>query len=325
MAQTRNVETLIPPTQMSEGAGVRIQRTIGGPHMENLDPFLLLDQFRSDDANDYIAGFPDHPHRGFETVTLARRGLIDHSDSLGATARYGEGDVQWMTAGQGIVHAEMFPLLNADSPNPLELFQIWLNLPGEDKLVAPHFKMFWSQHVPTVSARDEAGRETTVTVVAGQFEGAVPPSPPPNSWAARPEAEVAIWTLKMAPEAHWVLPSVKEGINRTLYWFRGAALHIGGASIPPGSAVELRGGMEAVLRNGPEESEFLLLQGRPIGEPVAQHGPFVMNSRAELVRAFEDYQRTEFGGWPWPSDGHVHPREEGRHAHHPDGRLERGG
>ena len=274
---------------------------------------------------DVVPGFPRHPHRGFETVTIARRGLIDHSDSLGATARYGEGDVQWMTAGQGIVHAEMFPLLDADGPNPLELFQIWLNLPGEDKMVAPHFKMLWGQDIPTVSARDEAGRETRVTVIAGRLDGAAPPSPPPKSWAARPDSEVAIWTLRMAPEARWALPPVKEGVNRTLYWFRGTALQIGGESIPPNSAVELRGGAEAVLQNGAEESELLLLQGRPIGEPVAQHGPFVMNSRAELMQAFEDYQRTGFGGWPWPSDSHVHPVGEGRHAQHPDGRLERGG
>src|SRR4051794_8637105 len=146
-----------------------------------------------------VPGFPAHPHRGFETVTYVRRGLIDHSDSLGATARFGRGDVQWLTAGEGIVHAEMFPLVDADAANPLELFQIWLNLPGEDKLVPPHFAMLWSQDLPRVVHRDDAGRIVEVTVVAGVFEGQAPPPPPPRSWAARPDTDVAIWHLRLDP------------------------------------------------------------------------------------------------------------------------------
>src|SRR5512133_2356500 len=128
-----------------------------------------------------VPGFPQHPHRGFETVTIVRRGLIDHSDSLGATARFGAGDVQWLTAGEGIVHAEMFPLLDRTRPNPLELFQIWLNLPGEDKMAPPHFTMLWSQDIPRSIFTDGAGRRTEVTVVAGQIEQASAPSPPPRS------------------------------------------------------------------------------------------------------------------------------------------------
>ncbi|MEE8397068.1 MAG: pirin family protein [bacterium] len=274
---------------------------------------------------DVVPGFPRHPHRGFETVTIGRRGLIDHSDSLGAAARFGEGDVQWITAGRGIVHAEMFPLLDREAPNQLELFQIWLNLPAEDKMVEPHFTMLWGQSIPTVAAQDAAGRGTRVSVVCGRLGEAAPPAPPPKSWAARPDADVAIWTIAMEPEARWSLPPAQPGSARTLYFFQGSALQVGGQAIGPNSAIELAAEAAPDLQNGPEAGQLLLLQGRPIGEPVAQHGPFVMNSREELVQAFEDYNRTEFGGWPWPSDGPVHPREQGRHARYPDGRVEEAG
>ncbi len=273
---------------------------------------------------DVVPGFPQHPHRGFETVTVVRRGLVDHSDSLGATARYGRGDVQWLTAGRGIQHAEMFPLVDREAPNPLELFQIWLNLPRADKMVEPHFTMFWGDTVPKHVARDERGRVTEVTVVAGRIGDALPPSPPPKSWAARPESDVAIWTIKMAPGARFTMPAVGATTNRTLYFFRGSSVRIAAREVLARHAIELRPGVAVALENGPDEAELLLLQGRPIGEPVVQHGPFVMNSPAEIRQAFMDYQRTRFGGWPWPSDGPVHDRGETRFAVHADGRRERG-
>src|SRR5215217_5707098 len=133
---------------------------------------------------DVVPGFPGHPHRGFETVTYVRQGLIDHSDSLGAVARFGRGDTQWVTAGGGLVHSEMFPLLESDRPNPLELFQIWLNLPAEDKLVDGYFTMIGDEDTPRVQV--DGGE---ITVVAGALDGASPPAPPPNSWASRPEAD----------------------------------------------------------------------------------------------------------------------------------------
>src|SRR5579871_3211900 len=135
-----------------------------------------------------VPGFPAHPHRGFETVTIVRRGYCDHSDSLGAKARFGEGDVQWLTAGAGIVHSEMFPLLSRERDNPLELFQIWLNLPKSDKLVPPHFAMLWNEKIPRFEAPG-----VQVTVIAGALEGLRAPPPPPHSWAARPESQLAIW------------------------------------------------------------------------------------------------------------------------------------
>jgi len=258
-----------------------------------------------------VPGFPQHPHRGFETVTIARRGYIDHSDSLGAAARFGRGDVQWLTAGKGIVHSEMFPLLDKGADNPVELFQIWLNLPNSDKLVEPHFTMLWSDDVPVV--RD---RGAEITVIAGSLGDAKPPPPPPHSWAARPDTDIAIWSIRLAGE--WMLPRAKAGSNRMLYVFRGTA-RIGDREIAKGTGVALRPDVDVDIAG---DAELLLLQGKPIGEPVAQHGPFVMTTRSEIQQAFSDYQRTRFGGWPWPSDDPVHPRDRGRFARHADGRVE---
>jgi redox-sensitive bicupin YhaK (pirin superfamily) len=273
---------------------------------------------------DVVPGFPQHPHRGFETVTVVRKGLIDHSDSLGAKARYGGGDTQWLTAGKGIVHAEMFPLLSQEEANPAELFQIWLNLPRADKMVDPYFTMLWRDSIPKRTVLDAAGKATELTVVAGRFDDARAPSPPPHSWAHRPENEVAIWTLKLAPGARFTLPAVSAGTNRTLYFFRGSGLRVGDRAVAARHLVELRESVPATLVNGDDEGEVLLLQGRAIGEPVAQHGPFVMNTRAEIQQAFADYQRTRFGGWPWPSDGPVHGPAPERFAQRADGVVERG-
>jgi redox-sensitive bicupin YhaK (pirin superfamily) len=270
-----------------------------------------------------VPGFPSHPHRGFETVTIVRRGLVDHSDSLGAAARYGQGDVQWLTAGQGIVHAEMFPLLDRSGPNPLELFQVWLNLPKADKFAEPHFSMFWRDKIPRFTERDGSGKATDVTVIAGRFGSVTPLPPPPHSWASRPESDLAIWTLRLDPEACFTLPAASEGVNRTLYVFKGRSLRIGPREVPGKHAARIRADRKVLLENGPEETEVLVLQGRPIGEPVVQRGPFVMNSASEIQQAYSDYRRTQFGGWPWPSHDPVHGDTPERFARHADGRVER--
>jgi len=270
-----------------------------------------------------VPGFPQHPHRGFETVTIARRGYIDHADSLGAVARFGRGDVQWVTAGRGLVHSEMFPLLDKNGPNPVELFQIWLNLPKTDKLADPHFTMLWSGSVPVHREEDAEGRATEVTVVAGRLGESRAPTPPPHSWASHADADVGIWTLRMDPKAEWTLPPTAAGSNRTLYFFRGGNVRIGEREFKSAAAVRLRADVPVAIRNGSTEAEFLMLQGKPIGEPVVQYGPFVMNTRSEIEQAFTDYQSTQFGGWPWPSDDPVHAREDGRFARHADGRIEK--
>lgn len=270
-----------------------------------------------------VPGFPAHPHRGFETVTIMRRGLVDHADSLGAAARYGNGDVQWLTTGRGVVHSEMFPLVREDTGNPAELFQIWMNLPAASKRADPAFTMFWSERVPELAARDGAGRGTTVRIVAGAIQGGAAPLPPPkDSWAARADADVAIWTIRMEPGARWTLPAAQRpGVRRSLYLFHGDA-QVAGEMTASGTGLEVVPAALVELVAGSDGAEFLLLQGRPIGEPVAQHGPFVMNTKAEVVQAFQDYQRTQFGGWPWDGAAPVHGREAQRFARHPDGRVE---
>jgi quercetin 2,3-dioxygenase len=266
-----------------------------------------------------VPGFPAHPHRGFETVTIVRKGLIDHADSLGAKARFGDGDVQWLTAGKGIVHSEMFPLLSQDQSNPLELFQIWLNLPAKNKMVDPYFTMLWRDQIARSEVNDENGYTTTLVVVAGNL-GTMKSTgqTPPSSWAAEKDADVLICTVKMAPFARWTLPVANTPqACRCLYFFNGQSVLVAGQTISEHAVLELNASSEIELINGPVESEFLLLQGRPIAEPVAQHGPFVMNTQQEIRQAVQDFQRTQFGGWPWPNAAPVHGGEKKRFAHNP--------
>jgi redox-sensitive bicupin YhaK (pirin superfamily) len=276
-----------------------------------------------------VPGFPPHPHRGFETVTIVRRGWIDHSDSLGAAARYGQGDVQWLTAGGGVVHAEMFPLLDTSAPNPLELFQIWLNLPAKSKFAPPHFTMFWSEDLPRLACGGPSRAGVEVVCVAGRLsDGAAvlqPPAPPPDSWAASADNDVAIWTVHLDPGARWTLPPARTAqARRCLYFFAGDAVQVGGRAVEAHAAIELAAGAAVELVNhGAAKAQFLMLQGRPIGEPVAQYGPFVMSTESQVREAFADYRRTQFGGWPWPDAEPVHGAEPVRFARHADGRIER--
>lgn len=268
-----------------------------------------------------VPGFPAHPHVGFETVTIVRQGLIDHSDSLGAAGRFGDGDVQWMTAGKGVQHSEMFPLLKEDEDNPLELFQIWLNLPKAKKKADPHFAMLWGDTIPKYKAKDEEGRETSVAIVAGSIGDMQAPPPAPDSWAADPANEVAIWNIRMESNAQWTLPAAKSAVNRTLYFFKGSTIEVDGQEISAYKSIKLQADQEVNLKNGAEEGHILLLQGKPIDEPVVQYGPFVTNSNAEVQQIMQEFQRTQFGGWPWPSHEHVHPREKRRFAKYADGKV----
>ena len=283
--------------------------------------FVLKDGWRMYHGSK-VPGFPAHPHRGFETVTIVQKGLIDHSDSLGAAARFGFGDVQWMTAGKGVQHAEMFPLIDQQNDNPLELFQIWLNLPRSGKFVEPYFSMQWNENIPIHKTYDAENRKTTIKIVAGSFQGHKALAPPPDSWAANEENDVAIWVIEMEPSATWTLPFSKSKINRSLYFFEGEGLIVADQVIPSYRGMELDHTQDILLKNGAKQSRLLLLQGKPINEPVVQHGPFVMNSEAEIRQTMIDYQKTQFGGWPWPSYEHVHPRERGRFARYVDGSEE---
>jgi hypothetical protein len=282
--------------------------------------FVIKDGWRMYHG-DKVPGFPSHPHRGFETITIAKEGIIDHADSLGAAGRFGNGDVQWMTAGKGIQHSEMFPLLNKDKENPLEIFQIWLNLPKANKFVEPYFSMLWAETIPGLKTKDENGKFTEVNIIAGQLEGLKAPPPAPDSWAANPENEVAVWTIKMESNAMWNLPKAKHEMRRTLYFYNGSTLDIEGQTISSYHSIELNAHEEITLQCGDEDGYLLMLQGKPINEPVAQYGPFVMNTQAEIQQTINDYRHTQFGGWPWPRTDQVHERDKGRFALHANGKL----
>ncbi|MFA0963719.1 pirin family protein [Roseivirga sp. BDSF3-8] len=269
-----------------------------------------------------IPGFPAHPHSGFETVTIGKQGFVDHSDSLGAAGRFGRGDVQWMTAGKGVQHCEMFPLLNQEEPNTLEIFQIWLNLPKASKKVEPHFAMLWQDTIPTYTYKDEEGHTTYVDIVAGEIEGMKAPAPAPSSWAADPGNEVCIWTIKMEPGARWTLPVAQGEVNRNIYLYEGNTVRANETNIPLNHTAELDAVEQVTLINEDHTAYLLLLQGRPINEPVAQYGPFVMNSQEEIRQLMHEYGRTEFGGWPWPSAENVHHADKPRFAKYADGREE---
>ena len=269
-----------------------------------------------------VPGFPAHPHRGFETITVVRDGLVDHADSTGAAGRYGNGDVQWMTAGKGVQHSEMFPLLKDTEENRCELFQIWLNLPKKNKMVEPHFAMLWGETIPKISGHDSSGNGVYVEVIAGNMNDYTAPAPPPDSWASDEDNHVGIFNIKLDPGASFELGASAEGVNRTVYYYEGNGLKLVDTEIPNYHAADVDGSQALKFENGKEESKVLILQGKPIAEPVVQHGPFVMNTREEIQQAFQDYHATQYGGWPWPKYDQVHDRTKGRFALHSDGREE---
>jgi len=283
--------------------------------------FIIKDGYRMYHGKK-VPGFPGHPHRGFETITVVREGFVDHADSMGAAGRYGQGDVQWMTAGKGVQHSEMFPLLHKDKENPMELFQIWLNLPKKSKMVDAHFTMMWEDAIPKYKHKDANGNATKIEIIAGSLNGYKAPAPPPNSWAADAANEVAVWNIHLSPNAEWTLPKASAGINRTLYFYIGDSINIGGENIPRYHSVAVAPDEDILIKNANNASRVLLLQGKPISEPVIQYGPFVMNTKEEIQQAFDDYHKTQYGGWPWPKLDLVHDKNAGRFAIHADGRKE---
>ena len=271
---------------------------------------------------DVVPGFPGHPHRGFETVTIVLDGYVDHSDSHGASGRYGMGDVQWMTAGSGLQHAEMFPLLNQNQSNRLELFQIWLNLPASKKFVKPFYKMLWAEEMSKVISHDENGHQTQVILVAGELNGTRALPPAPDSWAAEPENHVAIWLIEMQPKARWILPATNVDVTRELFFYAGDHLQVEENNIPPYHKFTIDPANPVEFKAGKQPVRLLLLQSRPIDEPVVQYGPFVMNTQKEIYDAYAEFRKNQFGGWPWNRYDPVHPRDAGRFARYADGSEE---
>ena len=270
-----------------------------------------------------VPGFPQHPHYGFETVSIVKEGLVDHSDSLGCGGRFGNGDVQWMTAGDGVQHSELFPLLHPEK-NPLNFMQLWLNLPARSKRVAPHYSMLWDEDLTRAAAADNTPHIMTVSDPTKIPSKGDPLSPPPHSWAADPENHVVILRMELgAGKTHVFEPLAmkdREEITRSLYLINGEADVNGktesartGFEIAPSGKVEVRAGSNALL---------LYLQGRKIAEPSYHQGPFYGNGRADLADAMQRYYKTQFGGWPWPSDTMVHSLKAGRFAKYADGTKE---
>lgn len=282
------------------------------------DDFIVKDGFRMYHGK-VVPGFPGHPHRGFETITVVRKGFVDHADSIGAAGRYGNGDVQWMTAGKGVQHSEMFPLLSETEENPMELFQVWLNLPKKNKMVDPHFKMLWRESIPLLCFDND---KVLVELIAGLWDKNKAAAPPPNSWAADPENEVFIVNIKMEANASITLPAPKNDVNRSMYFYEGQSLSVNERTFTSYSGMFLSSRVVTTLKTGNSPASILILQGKPINEQVMQYGPFVMNSKEEIQQAFEDYHKTKFGGWPWPKYDQVHDRSRKRFAQHADGTTE---
>lgn len=276
----RGIERVLVGRPATDGAGVRMMRIIATPELDHFDPFLLLDEFRSDDADDYIAGFPDHPHRGFETVTYMLAGHMAHADNQGNKGNLEPGSVQWMTAGRGIVHSEM----PRQEDGLMWGFQLWVNLPARDKMTAPRYQDIPAADVPEVDVADGV----TARLIAGELAGGKGP-------VAGIATAPIYFDLSFTGRAEASLPT-PPGHNVFIYVFDGS-VHImsdkKGGLIPRGEIALLDAGNELVLRSD-TDARCLVVGGKPLGEPVARHGPFVMNTQEEILQAISDYQSGRF-------------------------------
>jgi len=264
----------------SDGAGVRLTRVIGTSALPELDPFLMLDEFGTDRAEDYIAGFPDHPHRGFETVTYMLDGRMRHKDNHGNEGLLTPGSVQWMTAGRGLVHSEM----PEQESGRMRGFQLWVNLPARDKMTAPRYQEFAPEHIPQTTPAEGV----TVKVIAGQVGEVRGP-------IVQPATEPLYLDIELAAGSRWSYP-LPDGHNVFAYVFEGSAVLGDGENAQPVAkhelAVLVAGRLQ--LSAGAQGARLILVAGRPLREPVARHGPFVMNTREDLMQAFVDYQEGKF-------------------------------
>lgn len=256
-----------------------------------------------------VPGFPRHPHKGFETITLIKEGFIDHADSLGRGGRYTSGDCQWMTAGKGIEHSEMFPMIYEDRENFLEIMQIWINLPKKNKEVDPGYIIYKGEDVPVVTPNNKV----KIKLYAGSFQNKSAKKAPQNSWAHDMSHHVAVWLIEIDQDGELIIPAIHDAnINRSLYFYQGDKAAINEHMISSHTGIDVDSSMDLKIISKHKKASFLLLQGKAINEPVAQHGPFVMNSREDLIKAFDDYQKNGFGKWSWDSSSATHGKEAKR-------------
>ncbi len=278
----RKAIRIVAGSDTSDGAGVRLKRSLGTPALDHLDPFLLFDEFKSDRAGDYIAGFPDHPHRGFETVTYMLAGRMEHRDHKGNRGNLVAGSVQWMTAGRGIVHSEM----PQQEDGLMWGFQLWVNLPSKLKMTAPRYQDIPPEDVPEIEI--DGGR---IRIVAGESGGTRGPV------EAAGTAPTYLDLHLRGDSRH--TQRIPDGHNGFIYVYEGAGT-VGntgvsdGASIEAGTLAVLGDGDAVQTASGPDGMKCLIVAARPIGEPIARYGPFVMTTRAELEQAFEDYRNGTF-------------------------------
>lgn len=269
-----------------------------------------------------VPGFPAHPHRGFETVTLVLDGYVDHTDSLGSKGRYAKGDVQWMTAGKGIQHCEMFPLLDDQKDNRFELIQIWLNLPKKNKFVEPYYQMLWKENIPLLTKKNEHGKESRVKLIAGSCHDIKALKPNPDSWANDDDNRVKIMLIELEEGATLKLTGGKENLFRMLYQYEGDQFKIDGDIQHKDSVFKLHSTTDVYLESIKGLNKFLLLEGMPINEPVYAYGPFVMNTEQEVIDAYRDFKENQFGGWPFETSDPVHGINQKRFAKYIDGTTE---
>jgi redox-sensitive bicupin YhaK (pirin superfamily) len=277
ITQARSLERLVAGQPTSDGAGVKLTRVLTQEWQQRLDPFLMLDHFGSTEATDYIAGFPDHPHRGFETVTYMLHGRMRHRDSHGHEGLLQNGDVQWMTAGRGLIHSEM----PEQEEGLMEGFQLWLNLPSQLKMCEPRYQDIPNAQLPRV----QAGNGVDVTVIGGTVNGTPGPI---QSEHTQPQ----FWDLHFQAEQATFEQTLPSGHHAFIYVYRGSVQVLGaaGAQHVPAERMAILGAGDGVRLQASAGAKAILLAGKPLREPIAQYGPFVMNTRQQLMEAVEDFR-----------------------------------